>query len=1203
MASFIGTSANETFDGTEFNDTAIGNGGNDTLNGNGGDDTLHINGRGTSAALGGTGSDTLIAEGGGAKSLFGGEDDDYLYVGGSANGYGIYGGDGFDTLGLYGTTTIDLSSTLVADVEAFVGTDSDDAITLSLEAFTAFGTFDGDGGSDVLSLRSLGSQDVSDVTTGAWFSSENIETLRVLGGTGDDQLRLSVEQFVGVNRFNLGQGLDVLHLETAGDVDFTISFPRLFGVETLILTGTGSVRMNVAQHAKFTSVASDIFVTVADTGVRLQHYTPAQLADMAERVDMLDATNDVLALTVAKLQALGPIALAADDVVTLADTGANLAALTATELAAAAAAGIDKINATDNALSLTVEQYRAVAGTIELTAKDTVTLADTAAALGAMSASDIAALAGRGVDRIDVTDNALTWSLSQIQSLGAVKLTVADTVTVAGIGAEIGALTPAQLSSLSAKGVDRLEVTDGALTLTKAQALALRAMTLGEAAVVVVADSGLQLTNLTPAQILDLWTKGVDRLDAISGSLILTVAKYDALHDLALTANDVVSLTDSGANISALTASAIAALAAKGIDRIDAADGALTLSVAQYRALGTVALTLADHVILADTAANLAALTPAENAALASKGIDEVLAVLPTTIETTMASYTLDSFANNLRFIGTGPFSGTGNDLDNVVSGGDSGDTLSGLAGNDTLAGGNGDDILIGGLGNDILSGGAGSGDYASYVNATTGVTASLANPSSNTGEAAGDTYISIERLAGSSFNDTLVGDAGANTLRGNAGADVLNGGAGSDYASYTTATMGLTASLSNPGINTGDAAGDTYISIESLAGSNFDDILVGDASDNTFQGNLGADQIDGGAGFDYASYFNATTGVTASLANAAINAGEAAGDTYAQIEGLTGSAFADILVGNGGDNWLLGGGGADKLDGGSGFDTAGYGNSTIALTVSLLDPSANTGEAAGDVYTSIEGVSGSSFNDILIGNAGANTLSGGFGNDSLSGGDGNDQLIGGSGDDFLEGGAGADVFNGGDGTDTVSYYQYSVSGGAGVIASLENASINTGDATGDTYVSVENLAGTFWNDTLIGTSGNNVIDGVNGTDVFNGRGGMDTLIGSGGGDTFVFDSVIGAGNLATISGFVHGQDHFNLDNAIFTQLGAEGALGAGAFVNGAAALDANDRIIFNTATGNVSYDADGSGAGAAVVFATMQNLGVALDHTDFMIV
>ncbi len=1199
MANYIGTAAGETFDGTEFNDTAIGNGGNDALNGNGGDDVLHINGAGTSLAAGGSGSDTLIAEGGGKKTLSGGEGDDQLYVAGTATKYEIHGGDGFDTLGLYGTTAINLSATPITGVEQFVGTVSSDTITLGLSAFTALGALDGEAGTDTLNLKFNGDEDVAGATTGAWSNLDDVEVLKVVGGTGDDHLRMTAQQFVRVDSFALGQGSNALQVELGGAADFTMRFPTMSGVQTLVLTGTGSVRMSVSQHAKFTSIDSDIFVTVADTGARLQKYDPDTLSDIAARVDVLDATDDLLTLTVAKFRALGSIALSAEDVVTLADTGANLASLTPAELVAAGAAGIDRINATDNTLSLTVEQYRAISATIGLNSKDTVTLADTGANLAGLSQVEVAALAAGFVDRLDATDGTLSLSLAQLQAMGTVALAQADTVTMTATGAEISALLPEQLGKLSAKGVDRLDVTDGAVTLTKAQALALGAVTFAVGDMVVVA--GAELAKLTPAQIHSLWAKGVDRLDATNDSLILTVAQYDALHGIVLTAGDLVTLRDTGANIAALD---IASLAGKGIDLINATDDVLRLTVAQYRALGAVALTQADHVVLADIPANLATLTPAENAALAGKGVDEVVAVTTNPIETAMASYTLDASTANLKYIGTGPFSGTGNALDNIMTGGELSDTLSGLAGNDILSGGNGDDVLIGGLGSDFLSGGSGIGDYASYINASTGVTVSLANPSMNTGEAAGDTYNLVERLEGSRFDDTLIGDAGNNTLRGGAGADVLNGGLGADYASYTTAAISITASLANPGINTGDAAGDTYVSIESLAGSNFNDTLIGDGFDNTFQGNLGADHIDGGAGFDYASYFNATMGVTASLANSAINTGEAAGDTYVQIEGLTGSAFADVLVGNGGDNWLLGGGGADQLDGGLGFDYAAYGNSTIGLTASLIDPSVNTGEAAGDVYTSIEGLSGSSYNDILIGNLGNNTLSGGFGNDLLAGGDGSDQLLGGSGDDFLEGGSGVDVFNGGDGTDTVSYYQYSVAGGIGITASLSNAAINAGDAAGETYVSIENLTGTFWNDTLVGTSGSNVIDGVNGADVFNGRGGMDTLVGNGGGDTFVFNSAIGAGNLATISGFAHGQDHFNLDNAIFTQLGADGALGAGAFVNGAAALDAADRIIFDSATGNVSYDADGSGAGAAVVFATIQTLLTGtLDHTDFLIV
>jgi len=123
---------------------------------------------------------------------------------------------------------------------------------------------------------------------------------------------------------------------------------------------------------------------------------------------------------------------------------------------------------------------------------------------------------------------------------------------------------------------------------------------------------------------------------------------------------------------------------------------------------------------------------------------------------------------------------------------------------------------------------------------------------------------------------------------------------------------------------------------------------------------------------------------------------------------------------------------------------------------------------------------------------------------------------------------------------------------------------------------------------------------GTAANEIFNGTAFDDTAQGNGGNDTLQ----LGASGLATIVGYAHGQDHFSLDDAIFTQLGAPGTLSAGAFVLGTAAFDANDRILFDSASGNVSYDADGSGAGAAVVFATIQNLlGGALDQTDFIIV
>lgn len=193
------------------------------------------------------------------------------------------------------------------------------------------------------------------------------------------------------------------------------------------------------------------------------------------------------------------------------------------------------------------------------------------------------------------------------------------------------------------------------------------------------------------------------------------------------------------------------------------------------------------------------------------------------------------------------------------ATGGNAADILIGNGVANLLSGRDGDDTLIGGGGADKLDGGAGM-DVASYANATTGVTANLANAAANTGEAKGDVYVSIEMLTGSNYGDQLHGDAGANVLSGRGGNDILNGGEG-------------------------------------------------------------ADRLDGGEGKDTASYTNATTGVTASLANAAVNTGEAKGDIYISIERLIGSSHADKLYGNTGANQLTGGAGDDLLNGGSGSD------------------------------------------------------------------------------------------------------------------------------------------------------------------------------------------------------------------------------------------------------------------------------------------
>ena len=167
-----------------------------------------------------------------------------------------------------------------------------------------------------------------------------------------------------------------------------------------------------------------------------------------------------------------------------------------------------------------------------------------------------------------------------------------------------------------------------------------------------------------------------------------------------------------------------------------------------------------------------------------------------------------------------GPDTLLGSVNDDTLNGLNGDDTLFGFAGNDTLLGGNGSDTLEGGSGADTLDGGQGNDvDFASYTSAAAGVTANLANPAANTGDAQGDTFKSVEGLLGSAFNDFLVGDANANTLVGNGGNDTLQGGggtdrldgsAGIDFADYSSSALAVSVNLATGTGAGGDAAGDT---------------------------------------------------------------------------------------------------------------------------------------------------------------------------------------------------------------------------------------------------------------------------------------------------------------------------------------------------------------------------------------------------------
>ena len=330
----------------------------------------------------------------------------------------------------------------------------------------------------------------------------------------------------------------------------------------------------------------------------------------------------------------------------------------------------------------------------------------------------------------------------------------------------------------------------------------------------------------------------------------------------------------------------------------------------------------------------------------------------------------------------------------------------------------------------------------------------------------------------------------------------------------------------------------------DSLLGGAGNDFLDGGAGDDWLQGGEGADRLIGGPGWDYASYIHATEGVFVFMSNPEWNFREAQGDTYEGIEGLIGSAFGDQLHGDGGHNYIFGLGGPDGLAGGGGIDTlvggegqnqlnggadgdyliggsendeASYSSALGGVTVDLLAPSLNSGEAAGDHFHSIEWVMGSQFDDVLRGTEDFNVLRGQDGSDSLYGRGGEDVLQGGPGDDYLTGGEDKDFLNGGDGFD-FALYTFATEG---VHASLGSLSGSWGEADGDQFSGIEGLAGSAHMDTLSGDHGRNILFGGAGDDALYGMGGNDALIG-GPGDDWLYGDLQMFGNFG-IDLFVFG--------------------------------------------------------------------------------
>lgn len=550
-----------------------------------------------------------------------------------------------------------------------------------------------------------------------------------------------------------------------------------------------------------------------------------------------------------------------------------------------------------------------------------------------------------------------------------------------------------------------------------------------------------------------------------------------------------------------------------------------------------------------------------------------------------------------------------GNAEVNQIYGGDGNDAVAGDFGNDTIYGGLGNDLLAGGAGLDTIYGGGGRDTVTFTSLGVSGVSLWLDESGNGTAvvqTGGNDTVSGIAHLTGSIGNDNLQGNAGANRLDGGLGNDRLYGRAGNDL------------------VRGGDGAdvlfGDDDWDFQDGRLAEGDDTLDGGADNDTLIGGNGTDMLIGGLGRDVADYSrlfddlgNGEYSIHANLATGQVTKyfydyrdqgfmpfaiDSIVGSGADAVENVVGTAGNDVITGSElnntfyggfGKDTLSGGGGDDVLAGGAGMDQmfGGAGNDRFYIdTTDVWSEGPNGG--IDTIFVSTTHWLAADFENLTLtgsasveghGNAGANIIIGNAGANLLFGGGGADRMIGGAGND--------------------GYYSDSDD----TLVELANGGIDTvfATATAALAANIENL--TLFGEGAMNGIGNNLANkilGANGNNALNGRQGLDTLTGGLGVDHFLFNTALGPTNVDRITDFAVGVDRILLDDAIFTGL-TIGALAANAFLanSNPVASSTTHRIIYETDTGFLWYDANGSGGAAAVHFATL-NAGLAVAANIF---
>ena len=489
-----------------------------------------------------------------------------------------------------------------------------------------------------------------------------------------------------------------------------------------------------------------------------------------------------------------------------------------------------------------------------------------------------------------------------------------------------------------------------------------------------------------------------------------------------------------------------------------------------------------------------------------------------------------------------------------IIRSGAGDDLIYAGSGNDTIYAGSDQDFIVGGQGADYIDGGLGTDSISFSGDAVTetGVTVNLTTGQGRGADAQGDTYVNVENvygtiyddiLTGNRFNNILAGGAGDDTLKGmggndildpGAGEDTVDGGEGIDLVRYAGLGCGVKVNLADGTARVNGSSeivvNQTLRNVENVMGTSHADVITGDDNANLVIASLGVDVIDLAGGYDTVDYRNLsfdtaeTNGIWVDLKNQTPRpfTGDGNLDDYlvqqlSNVEAVWGSRLndriygtneddvlggylgLDIVRGRGGNDTIYAWGDGDRLYGGAGVDTVDYRFMAQGVVVSLTSGYGN----GLDRLAGFENISGTLFNDILEGDANANTLYGSLGMDLLRGMGGND-LFKGLGD--------GDRMEGGEGMDTADF-TLAASGSWIVmgVSPLTDAQKRLWERMENRYdylSGIETLVGSTKADVVETSSLSETIQTKGGNDIILGSLGNDTLNGGAGKDTVSYQAM-----------------------------------------------------------------------------------------------